>query len=240
MSYVARWEIHHAVAVAVVVDVIRAFTTAAYAFAAGATTIYLVQTVDEALELGSALPEALIVGEEGGRQPKGFHLPNSPVAVARADVAGRPLIQRTSAGTQGIAAASHVEHVFAASLVCASATAAAVATLSPDPPTYVITGRYQDAVEVGHDDVLTAQLIERARSGQPLEAEATAKAVAASEEASRTLALGPPHVHPDDIALATRVDLFAFAMRVERGDGRQRLVPERFTPGSEADLSSTT
>jgi 2-phosphosulfolactate phosphatase len=210
--------------VAVVVDVIRAFTTAAYAFAGGATTIYLVQTVQEALELGSVMPDALIVGEEHGRQPKGFHLPNSPATIAKADVAGRPLVQRTSAGTQGIAAVSHVEHVFAASLVCASATAAAVATLSPDPPTYVITGRFEETTDAGQDDLLTAKLIERARSGQPLEAEATAKAVAQSEEADRTLALGPPHVHPDDIILATKVDAFAFAMRVERVEGLQRLV----------------
>lgn len=70
---------------------------------------------------------------------------------------------------------------------------------------------------------MTAQLIERARRGLPLDAEATAKAVAASPEAARTLAVGEGHVHPDDIAYATDVDRFEFAMEVDRVDDLLRL-----------------
>jgi hypothetical protein len=50
----------------------------------------------------------------------------------------------------------------------------------------------------------------------PLDTESVARAVAESEEARRTLALGSGHVHPNDIAYATRVDAFAFAMEVRR------------------------
>lgn len=225
--YVAGWELPADTKVAVVIDVLRAFTTAAYAFAAGAVEIYLTASVEDALALGRSMPDALLMGENHGERPAGFHLSNSPVAASQADVRGKTLVQRTSAGTRAVAAAASVEHVFAASLVCASATASAVRRLTEQAPTYVISGRFQDVPEAGEDDQLTAELIERARCGDPLDADATATAVATSAEAGRTLALPPPHADPDDVAYATAVDAFDFAMRVERERGLQRLVALR-------------
>ena len=167
--YLARWELDDVGGVVVAVDVIRAFTTAAYALAGGASAIWLVAGVDEALELAAAIPGALVMGEEHGRRPPGFHLSNSPVHVSEADVDGRVIVQRTSAGTQGVVAARAAERLFAASLVCASATAAAVEATALGVPTYVITGRFPDKPDGGEDDLLTAQLIERARTGRPLQ-----------------------------------------------------------------------
>ena len=207
----------------VAIDVLRAFTTAAYAFAAGASAIWLVAGVDEAIALGQQIPGALVMGEERGRRPSGFDLSNSPVAVAQTDVAGRVLVQRTSAGTQGAIAATGADRLFAASLVCASATAAAIESTGLGAPTYVITGRFPDHPDGGEDDLLTAELIERARTGRPLDAAATAEAVARSPEADRTLAVGEGNVDPEDIAFSTAVDRFDFAMEVERVDGRLRL-----------------
>jgi 2-phosphosulfolactate phosphatase len=222
--YVDRWELDGVAGVVVAVDVLRAFTTAAYAFAGGAVAIWLAGGVDEAVALGEARPGALVMGEDHGRRPPGFHLSNSPVEVAAADVAGRELVQRTSAGVQGVIAATGAERLFAASLVCASATAAAVEATGLGTPTYLITGRFPARGLTGEDDLLTAQLIERARTSQPLDAETTAQGVATSDEAARTLAVGEGHVHPDDIAYATAVDRFAFAMEVERVGDRLRVV----------------
>ena len=58
-SYLARWELEGVGGVVVVIDVLRAFTTAAFAFAAGAREIVLVSTVDEALALRERLAGAL-------------------------------------------------------------------------------------------------------------------------------------------------------------------------------------
>ncbi len=229
--YVARWELDDVNGVVVAVDVLRAFTTAAYALDAGATCIWLVAGVDEALALGRQIPGALVMGEEHGRRPVGFDLSNSPVAVARAGVGGRELVQRTSAGTQGVVAATRAERLFAAGLVCASATAAAITAAGLGAPSYVITGRFPEDPTGGDDDLLTAQFIESARTGAPLDAIGTAKAVAATDEAARTLAVGGGHVDPDDIVYATDVDRFDFAMEVERVDGRLRLAR---TPTSSA------
>jgi 2-phosphosulfolactate phosphatase len=218
------WEIGDVTGAVVAVDVIRAFTTAAYAFAAGAREIWLVAEVDEALAFKERHPGVLAMGEDHGKRPKGFEFSNSPVAISRADLSDRILVQRTSAGTRGVVAARRATRLWCASLVCASATARAVARSNAGAPTYVITGRFPDAgPSSGDDDLATAMLIERARVGEPLDAATTAELVGASEEATKTLRLGDGDVDPDDIAYATRVDAFDFAMEVTRVDGGLRL-----------------
>lgn len=87
--------------VVVVIDVIRAFSVAAYAFAGGAQSLWLVRTVEEAQALREREPDALLIGEVGGRLIEGFDFNNSPSRMAAADVCGRLLIQRTGAGTRG-------------------------------------------------------------------------------------------------------------------------------------------
>jgi 2-phosphosulfolactate phosphatase len=221
--YVARSELDQVRGVVVAVDVLRAFTTAAYAFAGGAAEIWLVAGVDEAIALGRQIPDALVIGEEHGRRPAGFDLSNSPVEIANADLDGRVLVQRTSAGTQGVIAATGADRLFAASLVCASATAAAINDAGLGAPTYVITGRFPDALDGGEDDVLTAHFIEAVRLGDTADPAAVAAGVAATPEAAHTLAAGDGHVHRDDVVFATSVDRFDFAMEVERVNGGHRL-----------------
>lgn len=109
--------------VVIVIDVIRAFSVAAYAFSGGARALWLVRTVDEALALRERAPDALLVGEVGGRLIPGFDHNNSPAAMSRADVHGRLLIQRTGAGTQGAVGATGADALLLAALVNARATA---------------------------------------------------------------------------------------------------------------------
>ena len=201
---IPRWEANSVTGPVVVIDTIRAFTTAASAFAAGASEIVLVDSVEEALRFKAANPGTWAMGEDGGLRPEGFDLPNSPAMASSADLAGRTVVQRTSAGTRGVVAARSADRLWAASLVCASATARAVLAAGLGEPSYVITGWFADRPErAALDDTLTAELIERARLGQRLDAAATAEAVLTSDEALHTLALGAAHVHPDDIVLAT-------------------------------------
>jgi 2-phosphosulfolactate phosphatase len=199
----------------VIVDVLRAFSTAAYAFAAGARRIWLVDSVEEALAVKADRPGTLAMGEDRGLRVPGFDFANSPAELAAQDLTGRSLVQRTSAGTRGVVAAESATRRWCASLVCASATATAVTGSGLGAPDYVITGWFDDD-HPGEDDMQTAYLIERVRRGLPMGAAETARAVAGSREAEVTLALGVGHVDPADIELATRVDAFDFAMEAHR------------------------
>lgn len=130
----------HAVAGAVVViDVIRAFTTAAYAFAAGAAAILPVATVDDAWALRQRFPDARLMGEVGGLPVAGFDFGNSPAALIGYDLTGQTLIQRTSAGTQGIVRSAAAKPLLASSFVCAGATARYLKRGAPPAVTFVNT-----------------------------------------------------------------------------------------------------
>lgn len=109
--------------IVIVIDVIRAFSVAAYAFAGGASSIWLVRTPEEALALREQDPTALLAGEIGGRLIPGFDLNNSPFLVSQADVRNKRIIQRTGAGTQGAVKARNAAHLLICSLVNARSTA---------------------------------------------------------------------------------------------------------------------
>ena len=83
----------------VVVDVIRATTTATTAVAQG-RRVFPVQTTDEAFVLASQLDNPLLVGELGGNMPYGFDLTNSPAQVAARTDLHRPIVLVSSSGTQ--------------------------------------------------------------------------------------------------------------------------------------------
>ncbi|MEW5870416.1 MAG: 2-phosphosulfolactate phosphatase [Chloroflexota bacterium] len=124
----------------VVIDVIRAFTSAAVALAAGATEILLVSTVEEALALRQRFPASLLMGEVGGLRPAGFDFGNSPFHLVAQDLSGKRMIQRTSAGTQGVVRSLRAEPLLASSFVCARATVCHIQRLQPGQVTLVVTG----------------------------------------------------------------------------------------------------
>jgi 2-phosphosulfolactate phosphatase len=90
-----------------VIDVFRAFTTAAVALAKGASRIVMVRTVEEALMLREAGIGQICMGEVQGRAPDRFDFGNSPFEISGIDFRGKTIIQRTSAGTQGIVGAAN-------------------------------------------------------------------------------------------------------------------------------------
>ena len=142
----------------VVIDVLRAFSNAAYAFSMRAESITLVGTVEDALALKAQMPDALVIGEVDGLPPEGFDFGNSPSETVQHDLCGRRLIQRTSAGTQGVVRSVKAETLFASSFVVAGATVRAIQRLEPGKVTFVITGRYFDGEDKACAEYLEARL----------------------------------------------------------------------------------
>ncbi|MER3557232.1 MAG: hypothetical protein C4302_04760, partial [Thermus sp.] len=81
--------------VAVVIDVIRATTTAGAFLEAGALDLVLAKSLDQARAL--RLPGEVLAGERGGLRPEGFDLGNSPQEAFR--VRGRRVVMATTNGT---------------------------------------------------------------------------------------------------------------------------------------------
>lgn len=207
-----------ATGVVVVVDVIRAFTAAAYAFAAGAEDIVLVATVEEALALREQHPGSLVMGELGGLPPEGFDFGNSPFALIGADLTGRRLIQRTSKGTQGVIRSENAEYLLTSSLCCAQATVDFINELSPDVVTFVETGLGPDGR--GEEDVACADYLQMLLVGAKPDPEGYIERVKMSSTSQRLFAdPGKPQFLWQDIECCVDVDRFDFAMPVERQNG---------------------
>ena len=99
--------------VIVVVDVIRATTTAATAVHMG-RRVFPAKTSDEAFVIASTLKDPLLVGELGGNMPYGFHLTNSPVEIASRDDIHRPMVLVSSSGTSLVMSSAGSQGVYTA------------------------------------------------------------------------------------------------------------------------------
>jgi 2-phosphosulfolactate phosphatase len=201
-----------------IIDVFRAFTTAAVALANGASRIIMVSGVDEALGLRAQGVGQVCMGEVGGRAPRGFDFGNSPFEISEIDFQGRGIIQRTGAGTQGIVAAREAKRLYAASFVTASATAKALRAGASDRITLVAMGN--KAVVRTDEDELCALHLRNRLEGRPGDVSATRQLALASSEAARFHDPTRPYLHPEDLDIALDVDRYDFAIRVELEDGR--------------------
>jgi 2-phosphosulfolactate phosphatase len=213
-NYLTNENCHTANGVVVVVDVLRAFSTAAYAFGAGAESITLVGEVKDALTLKAQTENALIMGEVHGIKPDGFDFGNSPTEIARQNLQEKHLIQRTSAGTQGVVRSVNAEKLYTASFVVADATVRAIQQLEPDGVSFVITGRYFEGEDKACADYLAACLGGENPDSTPyLERVRTA-----SELTHMSVDKFPDIVR--DVDYCTRLDAFPFAMPVTCEHGR--------------------
>lgn len=214
---VYRGEADQAEGIVIVIDVIRAFTVAAWAFAGGASSLWLVRTVEEAHALRELDPQALLAGEIGGRLIPGFALNNSPHLMSQADVRGRRVIQRTGAGTQGAVAASNATHLLVCSLTNARATAHYAAQLSRSsglPITFHPT-ESNDGGIVRNEDDYCADYIEAILTGSETAMDLLRDRVARLYEADRFRhwGAGKDEDFPEgDLEKILAVDRFNFVM----------------------------
>jgi 2-phosphosulfolactate phosphatase len=201
-----------------IIDVFRAFTTAAVALANGASRITMVGTVEEALALRERGVGQVCMGEVQGRAPAGFDFGNSPFEISRIDFRGQAIIQRTSEGTQGIVLANGSERLYATSLVVANATARALHSGMPDRITLVAMGK--NAAARTDEDELCALHLRNLLEGRSGNVGAVRALILAGGEAERFLDPARPYLHPGDLDIALDIDRYDFAVRIEADDGR--------------------
>ncbi|MFF0141851.1 2-phosphosulfolactate phosphatase [Streptomyces sp. NPDC005227] len=192
--------------VAVVVDVMRAFTVAAWAFARGAEKIVLAESLDEALALKAHHSDWMAL-KDGPLAP-GFDAVNSPGLLRSVDLGGRTVVQKTTAGTVGALAVKEASLVLCAGFVVAEATARLLRRRASDQVTFVVTG--EDGL--ADEDLACAEYIARRATETGTDSAAFLRRAGESRAAAELAHGVRQGVHPDDVALCLELDRFPFAM----------------------------
>lgn len=207
-------ECHQADELVVVIDVIRAFTTTAFAFASGAEKIILVGTVEEAFALGRKFPEALLMGEDRGYLIEGFHFGNSPVQMKNASVKGKTLIMRSSSGTQGVVKSKNAKHMLTSSFVVAEATLNRIKAINPSKVSFIITG----TTHGGEEDFALADYLESRLNGEKMPQKFVDRVI--NSPSGKIFTEGRrAQFERQDLDLLCQVDHFSFATEVHMEDG---------------------
>src|ERR1700758_3024516 len=154
------------------------------------------------------------MGEVHGRAPPGFDFGNSPFEISGVDFGGKTILQRTSAGTQGVVgAATKAERLYAASLVTADATVRALLSGSPDQNSLVAMG--DNGLSRTDEDELCATHLRNRLEGRPGDADAIRRLILAGGEVGRFHDPARPYLHPEDVEIALDFDRYDFAVGVE-------------------------
>lgn len=201
----------------VVIDVLRAFSCAPIALDRGARRILPVRAVEEAFALGERLPHSVRMGEVGGLPIEGFDFGNSPVDLEAALLEGREVIQRTSAGTQGLHAARGSELLLAGSLLTLRAMARAIESMGPEAVHFVITGTmHGHPAEEDHACADALEILLDNGSGR-FDPDPILQAVMGSRAAANFVTPGSPQYRPADLEAVCAIDRFDFAVRAFEG-----------------------
>ena len=206
-----------AIGTTIIIDVFRAFTTAAIAFDRGATQITLVAEADDALALHRSGVGDLLMGEVDGKRPEGFDFGNSPYEISQADVAGKSLVQSTRAGTVGVAAAGNADAIYLGSFAVAQATVQAIRQEQPDVVSIIAMGD-QGRVRSDEDEqcgIYLRNVIE----GRKPDFVAVKSLIMTGGATQKFFDPQQPQFHPEDVSLALEIDRYPFAMRISREDG---------------------
>lgn len=168
-----------------------------------------------AITLRERISDPVSVGAVGGGDPApGFDFGNSPSRLLQADLAGKNVVMSTAAGVRGLQRFRQARQLYAASLVCARATAEAIGATGAREVCFVITGEWVD--RDGDEDIACADYIESLLRGENPAPEQYARRVRTSDFGQRFSAGTWPHLPLADLDLAAQADLFGFAMPVRR------------------------
>jgi 2-phosphosulfolactate phosphatase len=197
----------------VVIDVLRSFTTAAVALDRGASAVYPVEGLIAAGKLLARFANSVSVGAIAGGDPApGFDHGNSPSELMYSSLAGKTVVISSAAGVRALHRFRQARRLYAASLVCARATADAIRASAAGDVCFVITGEWVD--RDGDEDIACADYIESLLRGDPVVPETFAGRVRESDFGRRFSAGTAPSLPPADLDIAAHVDRFQFSMPV--------------------------
>lgn len=171
----------------VVIDVLRASTTIAFALDAGANQVIPCLEVADAKSLASQFPreEALLAGERGGLPIAGFELGNSPSEYTPDRVGGKTILFTTTNGTRAMLRCRKADRVLIGAFVNASAIAEQLVGCEQ---IHLLCAGTEDAYS--RDDILMAGLlVDRLQRQSGILFELNAQALTARENWTSSFAV---------------------------------------------------
>jgi len=217
--------------IAVVIDVFRAFATAAYAYEGGAARVLPVAEISTALEYRKSDPRAVLIGERHARRLAGFDAGNSPTDVIALDLRGRTVVHTTHAGTQGLLAATTADEVLTGSFVNISAVHRYLRERSPDRVSLVRMG-HEARVRCLEDD-LYAEALQRMLEGHAARLEAVRETLRGADAARKFFDPACDWAPRTDFDYCTDVDRFDFVLRLKREPGEPPCLERLAAPRAE-------
>jgi 2-phosphosulfolactate phosphatase len=214
--------------VAVIIDVLRAFSCAALMFRYGIRELVLVRSPEEALAYRDRHPRSLAAGEVKGEMVKGFDLGNSPrdiVEKGHEFFHGRTVALRSSAGTQGaLEASATADRIVLGSYMTAAATARYVQGAGSPGAVATIVAMGFEGVETSVEDERCGDYLEHLLTGSPYDH--VAALWECMNESSIAKSLNGEHSYRsrEDVILALQRDLFDFAMVGSLVNGHVRVI----------------
>jgi len=203
--------------IAVVIDVFRAFSVAAYAFDAGAARVLPVGEISDAIELGRRFPGSVLAGERHARRLPGFDAGNSPTEIRALDLRGRVLVHTTHAGTQGLVNAAGADEVLTGAFVNISAVCRYVKARAPARVSLVRMGH--EARERCAEDDLYAECLRLLLLGEPAPLAEVRTRLRDAPAAVKFFDPACDWAPRDDFEYCTDVDRFDFVLRLKRVPG---------------------
>ena len=196
----------------VIIDVFRAFTVEAYVMSRGAEKIIPVGDINLAYEFKQNNPDAILIGERGGKKCEGFDYGNSPSEIENNDFSGKTVIHTTSAGTQGIVNAKNADIILTGSLSNAKAVAKYIKALNPKQVSLVCMGL--EAKSETEEDTLCAEYIKSMLLNESFELSEKIEGLK-STSGAKFFDKSQNDVFPqNDFYLSTKVDIFDFVLKV--------------------------
>lgn len=107
----------------VVIDVLRAYTSACYILSNGAKKLYPVAELDDARSIKRKHSNWVLIGERNGFKLPDFDYGNSPAVLEKVNFKKKTVIFTTSSGTRGISLLIKADEILTGAFVNAKATA---------------------------------------------------------------------------------------------------------------------
>ena len=199
----------------VVIDVFRAFSTACFVFAAGASKIFPVEHVEEAFVLKKTMSNVVMLGERNEKKVPGFDFGNSPTHIMNVDFNGKTVIMTTSSGTRGIANARLADEIITGSFVNAEAITRYILKKNPAVVSLVCMGyegRYPTQEDTFFAEYLRDRLQNKETSFEKM------KLLLRTGDGARLLDPANKEWSPaSDFELCLDLDRFDFVLKIEKG-----------------------